>query len=80
LNSFASQKDLSGIHKKLYNMDIVINLTKDDIVTMKLGNNFAIKTGNLMITFTLDAVDELLNDIENIKSGKLEGYIPKKEE
>ena len=50
-------------------MTTTICLTKEDIVTTKMGNHFEIKpTGtNLCINLTPDAVDEFIKDIQVLR-------------
>lgn len=54
-------------------MKQVICLDKEDIKTSIIGNNFWINvTDELSISFTPDALDELLRDYESLKKLKSE--------
>ena len=49
---------------------ILIKVEKDDVKTFKLGNNIMIQCdNNIDLIFTPDALEELINDYNNIVSG-----------
>ena len=48
-------------------MKICLTLDKDDVATMKFGENFGIEVGPLFIIFTPDALEELFRDYQNLK-------------
>jgi hypothetical protein len=57
-------------------MQFVIKLEEPDILTYTFGENIAIQAGNMTIVFSPAAIDEFIADVQNIKAGRLEGYIP----
>jgi hypothetical protein len=52
-------------------MQTVICLSKEDIKTFMMGLNFAIQpTPELMISFTFEAIEELIADYQKLKEAR----------
>lgn len=52
---------------------ITICITKDDIVTSKIGNHIEVKvSAGLFINFTPEAMEELIKDYEELKKANVE--------
>ena len=52
---------------------ITISVTKDDIVTSKIGNHIEVKVStDLFINFTPEAMEELIKDYEELKEANVE--------
>jgi hypothetical protein len=49
-------------------MKIIVKLEKEDIKTCKFGLNYAIDSPNFSLVFSPEALEELLSDIQNIKT------------
>ena len=56
-------------------MELILKIEKTDIVTTKYGNNYAINLKDLTIIFSPEAVDEFINDINDIKLDDLKNTI-----
>jgi len=47
-------------------MKYILKVEKEDIKTAKLGNNIIVQCDNIDIIFTPEAIEELINDYNNI--------------
>jgi hypothetical protein len=53
-------------------MKLVLCLDKDDIHTSKCGHNYVVETMGVTITFTPEAAQEFINDIQGIQAALAE--------
>jgi hypothetical protein len=44
----------------------LLKIEKEDIVTSKMGNNIMVRCSNIDLIFTPEALQELINDYNNI--------------
>jgi hypothetical protein len=49
-------------------MELCIILNKEDVKTNKLGTHYEIRTGNITINFSPEALEEFIKDIQEIKA------------
>lgn len=47
-------------------MKLIILLTKEDVQTVKNGSHYEIRSDNVTINFSPEALDEFLNDIKEL--------------
>lgn len=51
---------------------LIIKVEKEDVKTSKLGNNIMVQCDNIDLIFTPEAIEELINDYNNIFTKKNE--------